>query len=106
LTDEEKAAAKAEYDSIRKAEKAEAAAEKAELDHKSSTMEQIRSKAYWDHMNASKVIMAKSKEMQDKFNIIAYENRGISTGGKVGIWDILKSTFSMIMKTPYYYKYI
>jgi len=38
-------------------------------------------------MNESKKIWKKAKEMQDAANIIAYENRGIETHGKVGVWN-------------------
>ena len=60
-----------------KAEKEEKAAEKAELAHKESTMEQIRSKAYWSHMNEGLSVISKMKDGVQKANESAYENRGI-----------------------------
>jgi len=66
-----------EYKSIRAAEKEEKAKEKAEFEHATNPMEVIRKKAYWDHMNAAKLIIKKSEEGVLKANASAYDNRGI-----------------------------
>lgn len=78
MDEDELKAAKKEYESIRAAEKEEKATAAAELEHKNSTMEQIRSKAYWDHMNEGLKIISTMKEGIQKANESAYENRGIS----------------------------
>jgi len=41
-------------------------------------MEQIRSKAYWDHMNEGLKIISTMKDGVQKANESAYENRGIT----------------------------
>jgi len=41
-------------------------------------MEVIRLKAYWDHTNAAKIIIAKSEAGVLEANASAYDNRGIT----------------------------
>jgi len=77
LDDDEKKGAEKEYNSVRAAEKAERAQEKAELEHKSSTAEAVRSKAYWDHMNEGLKVISSMKDGVQKANELAYGNRGI-----------------------------